>query len=115
MTDLNTWETELLNFSTEQLQQEIKRREFEAVKGTTDYITDRYPRLRPLADIVKELSDDDLKELILFAAYLNYRRRIHNTAEVVMHHQDDEFWCPWCRQWNGHAPNCQREKDIKRG
>jgi hypothetical protein len=22
---------------------------------------------------------------------------------------DDEMTCPWCREWNTHAPDCQRQ------
>jgi hypothetical protein len=38
-------------------------------------------RLVPLANVAKELKDEDIQECIKFAAYLNYRQRIFKMAE----------------------------------
>jgi len=52
-----------------------------------DYL-EIHPRLRPLANIAKELKDDELQDCISYVAYLNYRRRIFKMANDIWPDRD---------------------------
>jgi|SRR6185503_8387619 len=52
-----------------------------------DYL-DIHPRLRPLANIAKDLKDEDLQDCISYVAYLNYRRRIFKMANDIWPDRD---------------------------
>lgn len=73
--ELAHWLLESMDNEEQLANEVVKQRE-------ADDFLDRHPRLRPLANLATELNDEDLQEVILFVAYLNYRRRIFSMIGV---------------------------------